>query len=500
MNGARTIFRRKGYLLTALAAAVLLAASSGTAWAQTTPAAGTVSIEFDRTSASFTEGASGRANPAATVKVTRTGTAGGLNLGQMVTLQVGMGMPAGASDEPLTIAAKGGTVGGSMTTTVADTATGATRNVDVVFTGDSAEVVLSISSETVDGDWADATYNLTLERPSADISLGRDVVVVTAMDANPQPVATFSRTNIKLTEASGTGLSIAIGTATGERRPAPADLTAVDEPLVLMVDPPDAFVDADMDGKYEDGPVVIEVEGDPIVPHTEAGRTTPTPGLFRLYKDAGQADAGNIGAIAETGLKIYIRARDDMSGYKSSMITISFYGKSLETDEGDITAGPALALHIESDEATPTVSFSPTDVTVDEGGSVETVLLAEGTFGSEVMEVTLSVEGDALVGLYQGMDKLEANAAGNIVIDLGTSNSARLTARSYSDRDLNDGDTKFIAWKITDADGANIGDGYWFRVDVMGSTAVPALPLLGQLLLALFLMAGGARLYRRRQG
>ena len=34
MNGARIIFRRKGYLLTALAAAVLLAASSGTAWAQ----------------------------------------------------------------------------------------------------------------------------------------------------------------------------------------------------------------------------------------------------------------------------------------------------------------------------------------------------------------------------------------------------------------------------------------------------------------------------------
>ena len=29
--------------------------------------------------------------------------------------------------------------------------------------------------------------------------------------------------------------------------------------------------------------------------------------------------------------------------------------------------------------------------------------------------------------------------------------------------------------------------------------AVPALPLIGQLLLALFLMAGGARLYRRRQ-
>ena len=37
-------------------------------------------------------------------------------------------------------------------------------------------------------------------------------------------------------------------------------------------------------------------------------------------------------------------------------------------------------------------------------------------------------------------------------------------------------------------------------VTVSGSTAVAALPLLGQLLLALFLMAGGARLYRRRNG
>ena len=34
MNGARSTFMRKGYLLTALAAAVLLAASPGTASAQ----------------------------------------------------------------------------------------------------------------------------------------------------------------------------------------------------------------------------------------------------------------------------------------------------------------------------------------------------------------------------------------------------------------------------------------------------------------------------------
>ena len=53
---------------------------------------------------------------------------------------------------------------------------------------------------------------------------------------------------------------------------------------------------------------------------------------------------------------------------------------------------------------------------------------------------------------------------------------------------------------IESANGADIGDRDSVTVTVTGSTAVAALPLLGQLLLALFLMAGGARLYRRRNG
>ena len=52
---------------------------------------------------------------------------------------------------------------------------------------------------------------------------------------------------------------------------------------------------------------------------------------------------------------------------------------------------------------------------------------------------------------------------------------------------------------IVDAGGADIGDQDTLTVTVRGSTAVPALPLVAQLLLALLLMAGGARLYRRRQ-
>ena len=51
MNGARSTYMRKGYLLTALAAAVLLAASSGTAYAQR------VSIGFDGTSGMIRENA-----------------------------------------------------------------------------------------------------------------------------------------------------------------------------------------------------------------------------------------------------------------------------------------------------------------------------------------------------------------------------------------------------------------------------------------------------------
>ena len=41
MNGVRSTYMRKGYLLTALAAAVLLAASSGTAYAQSVGFSGT---------------------------------------------------------------------------------------------------------------------------------------------------------------------------------------------------------------------------------------------------------------------------------------------------------------------------------------------------------------------------------------------------------------------------------------------------------------------------
>ena len=54
MNVAISTFMRTGYLLTALAVAVLLAASSGTAWAQTKI---TASSRFSGSSGTLPEGA-----------------------------------------------------------------------------------------------------------------------------------------------------------------------------------------------------------------------------------------------------------------------------------------------------------------------------------------------------------------------------------------------------------------------------------------------------------
>ena len=134
------------------------------------------------------------------------------------------------------------------------------------------------------------------------------------------------------------------------------------------------------------------------------------------------------------------------------------------------------------------------------GDSTSTVLIAEGQHSTEVGMVKLMVEGDAMVSLMHEDTMLE-EMGGYVYVDLGDSNTARLTAMSHSDPDLMDGEMKSKTWKLMEGSSdANIGDDYWFTVTVMGSTAVPALPLVGQLLLALFLMAGGARLYRRRQG
>ena len=80
MNGVRSIFRRKGYLLTALSAAVLLAASSGTALAQVTITGPAMNKVAEGGTATYAVAVKGYVQPNATDEdVTVTLTAGADN-------------------------------------------------------------------------------------------------------------------------------------------------------------------------------------------------------------------------------------------------------------------------------------------------------------------------------------------------------------------------------------------------------------------------------------
>ena len=194
-----------------------------------------------------------------------------------------------------------------------------------------------------------------------------------------------------------------------------------------------------------------------------------------------------------------IRATKDMAGFRSPNITIAFATASLTTDVGDIQAGPALNIMVQSDEPVPTVSFATSSLSIDEGSMETVAILADSTTGPEVGSVTVEMNGDAMISLHQDGKMLEANADGTYDVDLMGNANTILTISSHEDRALEDGMTSSATLTIVDASGANIGDRDSVMVTIVGATAVPALPLIGQLLLALFLMAGGSRLYRRRQ-
>ena len=114
--------------------------------------------------------------------------------------------------------------------------------------------------------------------------------------------------------------------------------------------------------------------------------------------------------------------------------------------------------------------------------------------GDEVGSAAVRVRGDADISLEQNGNPISGT------VSFGGNANAELTIVANSDPSLEDGEEKTGTVTITDASGAIIGDPGTLTVTVVGSTAVPVLPLFAQLLLALLLMVGGARLYRRRQG
>ena len=514
MNGARTTFMRRGYLLTALAAAVLLAASSGTASAQ--------SVGF--------VGSGGMVAEAASFE------AGAFEGPHVITIR-GTDIPQSRRDTMLALSLA---VTGTGRYAVIDPATGrpaatpATIASPIVltsanFNNDDEAVLLVVQGATdgaTDNNWLDERIIFTMSgNPATPIN--PNVYVVTVDDSHTAPVAQFSAPSFTLTEGSDRDVSLNIVSGTTGRADATipgavqATGTANDGNVVLSVSNHDmvtigAAATAGPGGA--DCPAPVSQGGNRRAVHIALGAAWGTPDqdafdrTARLATDA-TATGGSVATLADVANTADMTFKAcAVSGFRNQSIMLTILGspstgglveataKPAADKRGDVAIGSPLTVTVDSDEAAPTLSFSPTDVTIDEGGSTSTRLIADGTNATEVGMVKLMVEGDAMVDLYHEDTMLE-EMNGYVMVDMGMNNSARLTAMSTSDPDLMDGEMAYKAWKLMEGSSdAAIGDDYWFRVDVRGSTAVPALPLVGQLLLALFLMAGGSRLYRRRNG
>ena len=514
MNGARTTFMRRGYLLTALAAAVLLAASPGIASAQ--------SIGFVGTSGSVAEAASFEA--------------GAFEGPHAITIR-GTGIPAArrtailnAAELAVTGAGRYAIVnpaGGPPIVAPRALAAGTAIDLQATHFNTNDEATLLVLQSATDGadpdaNWLDERITFTLSAgPATGIS--PNVYVVTVDDPDVAPVAKFNVPSFTLTEGSERDVSLDIfhgrtGLTTGVSTAASATDGANDGSVTISVSNHEMVtiggVGTDCPGTTPTTAILGQTRK---AVHLALATTWGTPdaaavGAFgrtaRLATDT--TASGQVSDLAGTGSADITIMACNVSGFRNQAVTLTILGSPSEgglvespakTDKrGDIAIGSPLTVTVDSDEMAPTLSFSPTDVTIDEGGETSTRLIADGASATEVGTVKLMVEGDAMVSLMHEDTMLE-EMDGYVYVDMGMNNSVRLTAMSHSDPDLMDGETKYKAWKLMEGSSdAAIGDDYWFRVDVMGSTAVPALPLIGQLLLALFLMAGGSRLYRRRNG
>ena len=517
MNGARSTYMRKGYLLTALAAAVLLAASSGTALAQ--------SVGFVGTSATVGEGASPAAHTAdpITVEIEVSGlTLSGVGANRddafgTLTIQhdadivypgqeertaanqrIWVDTTSSALDEDAL--AEGLTAAAAPHQHLSGVTNGLTLPYD-----NNGVIRLVIIDPGGDGNWVDNKFTMRLVTTAVQDgpippSPSPASFIVTVTDEDPQATVSFSESSLSLTEGTATaaGYEISVELTAGNPRITTDDPDNMDDLTNLVqfrASPATAIVfhdDSDVSGcdATHDRDVLSLNLTDGGITYTAATRTFQVDAALGTLLDAGEAS-------------FQVEACGDKSGFRDGTVTFSFVESSLRgmpSGIGNVAAGNSLAVTVQSNEAVPTVQFGTSSLNIDEGSTETVAILADEDTGPEVDSVMVSLAGDAVLSLWQDGEMLEAGMDGMFEVDLMGSANAILTVSADSDRALEDGMTSMGTLKIESANGADIGDGDTVSVTVNGSTAVPALPLVGQLLLALFLMAGGSRLYRRRQG
>ena len=551
MNVATSTFVRRGYLLTALAVAVLLVASSGTAWAQTKI---TASSRFSGSSGTLPEGADAAdLSKPRPLQVTITRSARTKN-------DPYNDPPSGTTDEHLILqfeynGAKAAPPGitvtadrvGSATTALTISANG---TADLTFAGSdktrsesttvritsgedhpekvrsvevaNTNIVLTIEDDRSggdDGDWLPETFSMTVSKHSdlgaaseftdngtaadsgtsteARLAATRDPYVndftsskftVTIADDDPTPKFRFSSRDIQLAKENVQRVTVSVGVGPGGASPLPDGTastegietqlktlgTAGTHDVLLTVGPPDAV------GR------LINIKKDNVLLHPDA------MGRYVVGQIATAVPANGV-----EGIVFEIEAKA-VSGFRDEQVTLMLMdGRTAETmgaEGGGIDPADPATVTVLSGEETPTVKFSTDGIDIDEGDSETVHILAGGMQGDEVGAVTVAVRGEALISLEQNGSPIGGT------VSFGGSANAELTIVANSDPSLEDGEEKTATVTITDANDADIGDPSTLTVTVVGSTAVPVLPLLGQLLLALLLMVGGARLYQRRKG
>ena len=307
--------------------------------------------------------------------------------------------------------------------------------------------------------------------------------VGTSAQVGPQATATFSRTDVRIVEASSATLEVSIA-------------------------PPDE--DDDFPALGSGGEVVLEVTPVAVVTTEACDADEDMNFALRIWSETEvllrDSDTGAI--TIDRDLRDYegqpaelrLTACENRSDYRDSSVTLAFRAASLETRDGNVAAGPPASIQVLNDDPVPVVEFATDALAIDEGGSQTVAVVAEGLLGGAVMRVAVEAAGDARISLQQVGQPLDANPDGSLAVELGAGGTARLVVLADGDESLASGETKMATLRIVDTNGAELGDFDSLTVTVNGSTDVPALPLVGLLLQALLLAAAGARLYRRRRG
>ena len=457
---------RNNCLLIALTATVLLAASAGTALAQSPR------IAFTPNRGEVNEGATADADsehPLLTVTVRAwnlpAGPAGEGADGQPTARQQ-------AIDKLGEITIETESIGRREAATIAPVYdTDAALDEDAVFA--ASDTFQLTVTPVQDGDSLDDDFTLRL-RSTESIDTGARYRG-TVIDNDPLATATFSRTDIKIGEESRTRLSVRVTAPEGRSFPTQAGTRNV----VLRATPPTAVGVAECPTDRESRYALR------IWSETEMVASGPGRGEVTIEKRIADYQRGPA--------DLWLTACGDMSDFRDSTITLAFKESSLQTPAGRIAEGPPAVIQILNDDAPPSVSLSTSSLSIDEGMTQTVAIIAEGALANAVMRVRVQVTGDALLSLWQDGDQLAARGRGTYTVDLAGNASTVLTIRADEDETLLDNQTKTAALTLIDAGGADVGDRDSVTVTVRGSTAVPALPLVAQLLLALALLAAGAR-------